>query len=222
MNEEDYFIEHDLPINWGYQPLPLCSLRTNVPRIPKHSEPVNMSRLPSNIQTCRRVLHLEIDKNDQELVSHLVKYSKKSGLYTQWWGSHARPTEGVDWQSPPGDIRRAAKFAVKTTNYNASMTIIDVFGFLDLNNVVHAKKRMGPSSGLSQEGNASPLFSNFKTLPPSLQRATNRFPLAPYPLSIPISQKGKNSSQGLPNKLRPFPWVTSPIKRWMPPLSKIF
>ncbi len=95
-----------------------------------------MSRLPSNIQTCPRVLHLEIDKTDLELVSHLVKYAKQHGLFNQWWGSHAHPTEGVDWQSPPGDIRQAAKFAVKTTNYNASMTSIDVYGFLDLNDSI--------------------------------------------------------------------------------------
>jgi hypothetical protein len=31
MHETDYFFDHDLPMNWGYKPLPLCSLRTNVP-----------------------------------------------------------------------------------------------------------------------------------------------------------------------------------------------
>ena len=54
MRESDYFLDRDLPISWGYDPLPLCSLRMNVPRIPKHSEPTNMSRLPANIQTCRK------------------------------------------------------------------------------------------------------------------------------------------------------------------------
>ena len=115
----------------------------NVPRIPKHSEPVNMSRLPSDIQTCRKVLHLEVDKTDIELVTHLVNYAKTNGMYKKWWGSHAHPTEGVDWQSTPGDIKRAAKFAIKTTNYNASMTRIDVLGFLDLNNSIEIKKPDG-------------------------------------------------------------------------------
>jgi hypothetical protein len=72
MHKEDYFLDRDLPMRWGYCPLPLCSLRMNVPRIPRHSEPVNMSRLPSDIQTCRKVLHLEVDKTDIELVTHLV------------------------------------------------------------------------------------------------------------------------------------------------------
>jgi hypothetical protein len=76
MHEEDYFIEHDLPIQWGYRPIPLCSLKMNVPRIPKHSEPSNMARLPSYIQTCRKVLHLEVDKQDIDLVTHIVKFAK--------------------------------------------------------------------------------------------------------------------------------------------------
>ena len=83
MHHEDYFLDHDLPIEWGYRPLPLCSLRINVPRIPKHSEPTNMAKLPSNIQTCRKVLHLEVDKHDLEFVEHLVKYAKTNGIYHQ-------------------------------------------------------------------------------------------------------------------------------------------
>jgi hypothetical protein len=43
IHNEDYFIEHDLPIRWGYCPLPLCSLRMSIPRIPKHSEPTNVA-----------------------------------------------------------------------------------------------------------------------------------------------------------------------------------
>lgn len=84
MRESDYFLDRDLPISWGYDPLPLCSLRMNVPRIPKHSEPTNMSRLPANIQTCRKVIHLEVDKKDVERVGHLVNFAKKAGIYSKW------------------------------------------------------------------------------------------------------------------------------------------
>jgi hypothetical protein len=96
LHQEDYFIERDLPIRWGYSPIPLCSLLMNVPQIPKHSEPTNMSRLSSNIQTCRRVLHLEVDKSELEFVTHLVQYAKKAEIYNKWWNNHAHPTEGVD------------------------------------------------------------------------------------------------------------------------------
>ena len=112
MHQEDYFFNRDLPLEWGYCPLPLCSLCMNVPRIPKHSEPNTMAKLPSNIQTCRKVLHLEINKKDLEFVEHLVSFAKNTGIYSQWWGTHAHPTEDVDWNAVPGDIKHATKFSV--------------------------------------------------------------------------------------------------------------
>ena len=204
MNDSDYFIDHDLPINWGYKPLPLCSLRTNVPRIPKHSEPVNMSRLPSNIQTCRRVLHLEIDKTDLELVSHLVKFAKQQGLYNQWWGSHAHPTEGVDWQSPPGDIRRAAKFAVKTTNYNASMTSIDVYGFLDLNDSIQVRKPDG--SIIKSMTGREVLTSVYKFQDNSslIAEAHQQVPLGSASLVYPNTPEGEKLITGLSKQIAAF------------------
>jgi hypothetical protein len=204
MNEEDYFIHQDLPINWGYKPLPLCSLRTNVPRIPKHSEPVNMSRLPSNIQTCRRVLHLEIDKKDQEFVSHLVKYTKKSGLYNQWWGTHAHPTEGVDWQSTPGDIKRAAKFAVKTTNYNASMTSINVFGFLDLNDVIHATKPNGSIVRTFTGRECLTSLFKFQDSSSLIAEVHQQVPLGSVSLIYPNTPEGEKLITGLAKQIAAF------------------
>ena len=204
MNEEDYFLDHDLPINWGYKPLPLCSLRTNVPRIPKHSEPANMSRLPSNIQTCRRVIHLEIDKKDQEIVSHLVKYAKKKGLYSQWWGTHAHPTDGVDWQSPPGDIKRAAKFAVKTTNYNASMTSIDVFGFLDLNDVIHATKPDGTIIKTFTGRECLTSLFKFQDSSPLIAEAHQQVPLGSVSLIYPNTPEGEKLITGLAKQIAAF------------------
>lgn len=204
MNDDDYFLHHDLPINWGYKTLPLCSLRTNVPRIPKHSEPANMSRLPSNIQTCRRVLHLEIDKKDQELVSHLVNYAKKSGLYSQWWGTHAHPTEGVDWQSPPGDIKRAAKFAVKTTNYNASMTSIDVYGFLDLNDTIQATKPDGSIIKTLTGRECLTALFKFQDSSPLIAEAHQQVPLGSVSLVYPNIPEGEKLITGLAKQIAAF------------------
>ena len=204
MHETDYFLDHDLPMNWGYRPLPLCSLRTNVPRIPKHSEPVNMARLPSNIQTCRRVLHLEIAKADLELVTHLVNFSKTQGLYKRWWGSHAHPTEGVDWQSPPGDIRRAAKFAVKTTNYNASMTSIDVYGFLDLNDTIEVKKPDGSIiKSLTGREVLTSLFK-FEDNSPLIAEVHQQVPLGSASLVYPNIPEGEKLITGLAKQVAAF------------------
>ena len=204
MHKEDYFLERDLPMNWGYRPLPLCSLRINVPRIPKHSEPSNMARLPSNIQTCRRVLHLEVDKSELELVSHLVKYAKKKGIYNQWWGSHAHPTEGVDWQSPPGDIKRAAKFAVKTTNYNASMTSIDVFGFLDLNDSIQARKPDGTIIRSFTGRECLTSLYKFKDSSPLIAEAHQQVPLGSVSLVYPNTPEGEKLITGLAKQMAAF------------------
>ena len=204
MHKEDYFLDRDLPLNWGYRSLPLCSLRTNVPRIPKHSEPTNMSRLPSNIQTCRRVLHLEVDKNDLELVTHLVKYAKKHGLYSQWWGTHAHPTEGVDWQSSPGDIRRAAKFAVKTTNYNASMTSIDVFGFLDLNDIIHARKPDGTIIRSFTGRECLTSFYKFQDSSSLIAEVHQQVPLGSASLVYPNIPEGEKLITGLVKQIAAF------------------
>ena len=204
MHETDYFLDHDLPMNWGYKPLPLCSLRTNVPRIPKHSEPINMARLPSNIQTCRRVLHLEIDKTDLEMVSHLVNFAKKQGLYNQWWGSHAHPTEGVDWQSPPGDIRRAARFAVKTTNYNASMTSIDVYGFLDLNDTIQVRKPDGTVVRSMTGREVLTVFYKFQDKSPLIAEVHQQVPLGLVSLVYPNTPEGEKLITGLSKQIAAF------------------
>ena len=51
------------------------------PRILKHSESTNMSKLPASIQTCRKVLDLEVDKSEVDFINHLVQYAKKAKLY---------------------------------------------------------------------------------------------------------------------------------------------
>jgi len=204
MHHEDYFIDRDLPMRWGYSPLPLISLRMNVPRIPKHSEPTNMSRLPSNIQTCRRVLHLEVDKNELDFVTHLVQYAKKAGLYSKWWGHHAHPTEGVDWQSSPGDIRRAAKFAIKTTNYNASMTSMDVFGFLDLNDVIEVKKPNGTVAKLLTGRECLTSLFKFQDASSLIAEAHQQVPLGSVSLVYPNIPEGEKLISGLAKQIAAF------------------
>ena len=204
MHQEDYFLDRDLPMRWGYCPLPLCNLRMNIPRIPRHSEPVNMARLPSDIQTCRKVLHLEVDKSDLDLVTHLVKYAKVNGIYKQWWGLHAHPTEGVDWQSTPGDIKRAAKFAVKTTNYNASMTSIDVLGFLDLNDTIEAKKLDGSIIRRFTGRECLTNFFKFQDSSSLIAEVHQQVPLGSVSLVYPNIPEGEKLITGLAKQVAAF------------------
>ena len=204
MHKEDYFLDRDLPIRWGYCPLPLCSLRMNVPQIPKHSEPTNMSHLSSDIQTCRKVIHLEVDKQHHDLVTHLVSYAKKQGIYNKWWGSHAHPTEGVDWQSSPGDIKRAAKFAVKTTNYNASMTSIDVYGFLDLNDTIDAKRPDGTIIRTFTGRECLTALFKFQDSSSLIAEVHQQVPLGTASLVYPNIPEGEKLISGLAKQVAAF------------------
>ena len=75
-----------------------------------------------------RVIHREVDKCKTLFLIQIINYAKKAGTFKTWWGPYVHPMEGVDGNSSPGDIKRSAKFAIKSTNYNASMTSIDIFG----------------------------------------------------------------------------------------------
>ncbi len=204
MHQEDYFVTRDLPRRWGYCFLLLCSLRMNVPRIPKHSEPVIMLKLPASIQTCRKVLHLEVDKRQLDFITHLVQYAKKAGIYAQWWGPHAHPTEGVDWNSLPGDIKRAAKFAVKTTNYNASMTSTNVHGFLDLNDIIHVCKPNGSVVKLLTGRECLTSLFKFKDSSSLIAEVHQQVPLGPVSLVYPNTPEGEKLMTSLAKQLAAF------------------
>jgi hypothetical protein len=51
-------------------------------------------------------------------------------------GKHCHVTEVLSWDSPHGDLKRGAKFTKKSTNFNISMTGIDIAGLLDLNDTI--------------------------------------------------------------------------------------
>jgi hypothetical protein len=143
------------------------------------------------------VLHLEIDKKDAEFVDHLVSYAKKTGIYRQWWGTHAHPTEGVDWNSTPGDIKRAAKFAVKTTNYNASMTSIDVYGFIDLNDIITLRKKDGSPLRTMTGRECLTSFFKFQDSSTLIAEVHQQVPLGSVSLVYPNVPEGEKLISGL-------------------------
>jgi hypothetical protein len=138
------------------------------------------------------------------MVSHLVKFAKKQGLYNQWWGLHAHPTEGVDWQSSPGDIRRAARFAVKTTNYNASMTSIDVYGFLDLNDTIQVRKPDGTVIRSMTGREVLTVFYKFQDKSPLIAEVHQQVPLGSVSLVYPNTPEGEKLITGLSKQIAAF------------------
>lgn len=158
-----------------------------------------MSKLPSSLQIFQKVLHLKVDKKDTEFVMHLAQYAKKTGLYRRWWGTHVHPTEGVDCNSMPGDIKRAAKFALKSTKYNTSMTSIDVFGFLDLNDTIRASKSNGSILFTMTGWECLTTFLQFHDSSPLIAEVHQQVPLGSVSLVYPNTSEGEKLIIGLAN-----------------------
>jgi hypothetical protein len=96
--------------------------------------------MPKSLQICRKCIHIESATEDVEYFQKLVAEGKKMGVFKEILGAHVHLTETVDWESPMGDLKRAGKFHRDSTNYNASMTVSEVHGFLDLNAKVAVKQ----------------------------------------------------------------------------------
>jgi hypothetical protein len=97
----------------------------------------------------------------------------------------------VDWNSPPGDIKRAAKFAVKSTNYNASMTSIDVHGFLDLNDIIFARKPNGTAIRTFTGRECLVNFFKFQDSSSLIAEVHQHVPLGPASLIYPNTPEGE-------------------------------
>lgn len=145
-NDMDFSIdddEVDYDVDWATAavPPPKVNLRSNVPNIPKSKTQSN--KLPKHLLSFRRAFHVEVSVEDEARLKSLVKYGKKKGHFKEILGPHSHVTEVVNWESPASDLKRADGFFRDFINYNASMTITDVEGLLDLNRRIAIKDERG-------------------------------------------------------------------------------
>jgi hypothetical protein len=110
----------------------------------------------------------------------------------------------VDWQSTPGDIKRAAKFAIKTTNYNASMTSIDVLGFLDLNESIEVKKPDGTVIKELTGRECLTTFFKFQDASSLIAEVHQQVPLGSVSLVYPNIPEGEKLITGLAKQVAAF------------------
>jgi hypothetical protein len=62
----------------------------------------------------------------------LISYIKDNTLAVRIWGGHMHITETVDWDSWKGDISQFVRMSQDHTNYNMSLTSVQVNGITDL------------------------------------------------------------------------------------------
>jgi hypothetical protein len=110
----------------------------------------------------------------------------------------------MDWQSPPEDVRRAAKFAVKTTNYNASMTSIDVYCFLDLNDSISLFKPDGTVLQSFTGRECLTSFLKFQDSTTLIAEVHQQVPLGPVSLVYPNIPEGEKLIMGLAKQIAAF------------------
>jgi hypothetical protein len=135
MYDKDYFLDHSLNPNWGTMPTPAFTLRLNVPKLPRANTHL-LSKMPERLQIYRKQFHLEVPKEYITFFTHLIEYAKRARMFKDKFGPHVHPSEVVHYQSAHGELKRAEKMAKGSTNYNASLTCENVFGFNNLDNEV--------------------------------------------------------------------------------------
>ena len=124
---------YDIPMEYYSMDVPVFDLRLMVPKQPKSN---THKKIPPKWEGMKRHFHMEFEKRFVAFFKVLIDFGKKSNIFKDWWGPHVHITEVVDWESSPGDLKRAEKFAMKSMNYNASLSASDVDGFLNLNNPI--------------------------------------------------------------------------------------
>ena len=125
---------YDFPLDYLTDQIPEFNFRQNVPKIPKLN--THEQRVQSKYEATKRHFHLEIRSEDKPMFLALVNYLKRSGLMKEYWGAHVHCSEVVDFNSTPGDLKRAEKFYYRSMNYNASLTASDVDSFKNISDKI--------------------------------------------------------------------------------------
>jgi hypothetical protein len=140
MFDSEYHINDDsCAYHWAVQAIPEFNLRSQVPKLPRANTHA-MLKLPGHLQTHRRQYHLEVDSSDKPFFKCLIEYGKRGRMFKDEWGQHVHLTEVVDYESAPGDCHRFEKFSKRSLNFNASLTSLELHGFLNLCNTIDIVK----------------------------------------------------------------------------------
>ena len=86
----------------------------------------------------RKAWHLEVEIQHKNVFYRLIELCKEVRLFESIWGGRVMISEVVDYDSPPGDIKRALKLktAKKHTCFQVSMTGVQLYGITDLDTEV--------------------------------------------------------------------------------------
>jgi hypothetical protein len=132
-----------LPDEFASSPVPDIDIRRGVPKLPGQPGS-NFRDYSRDMQEAQRAHLIECDIKTIPLLQLLINYIKDTKLAVQIWGGHTHITETVDWGSPKGDVNQFVQMSQDHTNYNMSLTSVQVKGITDLD---ASAKVICPDSG---------------------------------------------------------------------------
>jgi hypothetical protein len=120
-----------LPDECEFFPLPDINICRGVPKLP--GQPGNsLSGYSREMQEARHAHLIECDTKTILFLRALICYIKDNKLAARIWGGHTHITKTVDWNSPKGEISQFVRMSQDHTNYNMSLTSVQVHGITDL------------------------------------------------------------------------------------------
>ena len=117
------------------QGVPNFAFRKSFPKLPG-AEPEEFAGLKPRQAAARKAWHVEMEVQHVHQFARLIETCKEVRLFDLIWGGHVMISEVVDYDSPPGDVKRVLKAAKKHTCFQVSMTGVQLYGITDLDTEV--------------------------------------------------------------------------------------
>jgi len=111
--------------------VPPFAFRKSLPKLPGLN-PEEYAGLKPQQAATRRAWHVELETQHVETFNRLIEQCKDVLLFQRMWGEHVLISKVVEYDSPPGDIKRVLKTAKRHTSFHVSMTVVQLYGIMDL------------------------------------------------------------------------------------------
>ena len=120
-----------LPDEFEFSSFPDINIWRGVPKLPGQLGS-NFRVYSRKMQEARRAHLIECNVKAIPFLCLLINYIKENKLAVCIWGRHTHIMETVDWDFPKGDVSRFVRMSQDHTNYNMSLTSVQVKGVTDL------------------------------------------------------------------------------------------
>ncbi len=121
-----------LPDEFSSKDIPSTTWRRNVPKL-RGQETQQFQDYSDELQQCRKVLHVEVDVLEGDMLNVLMEAGKEFGLFADKWGKWVHPTRTTDWNTDKCVIDRLIPKSQEHTNFNYSMTQGSIPGITNVN-----------------------------------------------------------------------------------------